>query len=206
MPPTQNEARLGGSGGAIRGSSTTSSATVARCHGRPGPGSFGRSRHWTRQTAPRTTRPAPYAMRESSRPSAPPEREGLPPGSSCPGRSLPLVQPATSFPDGEARVVEYELLHAQPPEPVEDLLGRHRQGARVASFASPVGRRYTADLVVWQPPISDPVLYHLLASHSVVHGWKGSADNPTSGRRGADSGQRSNSARRRRICAGPRPS
>ena len=54
-----------------------------------------------------------------------------------------------------------------------------------------------------QPPISDPVLYHLLASHSVVHGWKGSGHNPTSGRRGGDSGQRSNSACRRRICAGP---
>jgi hypothetical protein len=44
---------------------------AASFHGRPGPGSFGRSLHRTRQIAPRTTRPAPYAMRESSRPSAP---------------------------------------------------------------------------------------------------------------------------------------
>src|SRR5690349_15733048 len=87
------------------------------------------------------------------------------------------------FAHGEARVVEYELAHAQPSEPVENLLGRHPQGARVADFTCSVRRRYAADLIVGQPPIGDPVPY-IVTSHNVVHGWRGSGQNPTGGRWG----------------------
>jgi hypothetical protein len=71
------------------------------------------------------------------------------------------------LPDGEARAVEHELLHAPADEFVEYL--NHR-GARIAEFVGPVGCRDPADPIVGQPSIDDPTT-DLLAESRIAHRW-----------------------------------